>query len=135
MAIKHGPSKPRDWCKVHLGIAADTLEIRAIEVTGSRVGDAPVRPDLLDQIPDDQPLGIVTADGADDARACHAAIAARGAGFHRRSLPEARMRCLKLLGERVLCRDFGRQVAELQIRTAILNRFTALGTPLTQRTE
>jgi len=42
------------------------------------------------------------------------------------------MRCLKLLGERVMSRDFDRQVAELQIRAAILNRFTALGTPLTQ---
>lgn len=36
-------------------------------------------PDLLDQIPADEPVGIVTADGAYDTRACHAAIAARGA--------------------------------------------------------
>ncbi len=43
------------------------------------------------------------------------------------------MRCLKLLGKRVMSRDFDRQVAELQIRAAILNRFTALATPLTQR--
>ena len=43
------------------------------------------------------------------------------------------MRCFKLLGERVMARDFDRQVAELQIRAAILNRFTALGTPKTQR--
>ena len=27
---------------VHLGIDADTLEMRSIEITGSRVGDAPV---------------------------------------------------------------------------------------------
>jgi hypothetical protein len=52
-AKKHGPSKPRDWRKVHLGIDAETLEIRAIEITGSRVGDAPILPDLLDQIPAD----------------------------------------------------------------------------------
>ena len=39
------------------------------------------------------------------------------------------MRCLKLLGERVMSRDFDRQVAELQIRAAILNRFKTLGTP------
>jgi hypothetical protein len=170
LARKHGPSKPRDWRKVHLGIDAETLEIRAIEITGSRIGDAPMLPELLDQIPDDRPLGIVTADGADDTRACHAAIAARGAaafghalepvavmpslpprrngkpwkeltagatvrndalrgcrrlgraiwtrwtGYHRRSLAEARMRCLKLLGERAMSRDFDRQVAELQIR-------------------
>lgn len=44
------------------------------------------------------------------------------------------MRRLKLLGERVMSRDFDRQVAELQIRAAIPNRFTALGTPVTQRT-
>lgn len=64
LARKHGPSKPRDWRKGHLGIDAETLEIRAIEVTGSRIGDATMLPDLLDQIPDDQPLGMVTADGA-----------------------------------------------------------------------
>ena len=40
---------------------------------------------------------------------------------------------LKLLGERVMSRDFDRQVAELQIRAAILNRFTTLGTPITKR--
>ena len=39
----------------------------------------------------------------------------------------------KLLGKRVMARDFDRQVAELQIRPAILNRFTALGTPETHR--
>lgn len=174
-AKKHGPSKPRQWRKVHLGIDADTLEIRAIEVTGSRVGDAPMLPGLLDQIPDGQPIGKVSADGAYDTRGCHAAIAARSAcaviparknarpwlentpgaqarneilhatrrlgrtiwrrwsGYHRRSLVETKMRCFKLLGERVMARDFYRQVAELQIRAAILNRFTALGTPQTQR--
>jgi hypothetical protein len=33
--------------------------------------------------------------------------------------------------ERVMARDFDRQVAELQIRAAILNRFTKLGKPTT----
>jgi hypothetical protein len=47
-AKKHGPPKPRHWHKVHLGIDADTLETRAIEVTGSRVGDAQMLPELLD---------------------------------------------------------------------------------------
>jgi chromosome condensin MukBEF MukE localization factor len=41
------------------------------------------------------------------------------------------MRCFKLLGERVMASDFDRQVAELQIRATILNRFTRLGTPTT----
>ncbi len=58
LAKKHGPSKPRDWRKVHLGIDAETLEIRALEITGSRIEDAPVLPDLLDQIPKDRPLGM-----------------------------------------------------------------------------
>ncbi len=38
---------------------------------------------------------------------------------------------IKLLGERVMARDFDRQVAELQVRAAVLNRFTQLGTPVT----
>ena len=41
------------------------------------------------------------------------------------------MRCFKLLGARIMARDFDRQVAELQVRTAVLNRFTRLGTPIT----
>ena len=76
-AKKHGPSKPRQSLpgrrmqafaervrKVHLGIDAYTLEIRAIEVSGSRVGDAPMLPELLNQIPTYQPIGKVNADGA-----------------------------------------------------------------------
>lgn len=43
------------------------------------------------------------------------------------------MRCFKLHDERVMARDFGRQVAKPQIRAAILNRFTALGTQQTER--
>ena len=76
-AKKHGPSKPRQWRKVHRGIDAKTLEIRAIEVTGAGVGDAPMLPELLEQIPKVQPIGKVSSDGACDTRACHAAIAAR----------------------------------------------------------
>lgn len=36
-------------------------------------------------------------------------------------------------GERAIARDVDRQVAEPQIRAAILNRFAALGTPQTER--
>lgn len=43
------------------------------------------------------------------------------------------MRCVKLMDERVMARDFDRQVAKLQVRVAILNRFTQLGTPETVR--
>ena len=42
------------------------------------------------------------------------------------------MHCVKLLGQRLYARDFDRQLAEIQIRAAILNRFTALGIPQTE---
>jgi len=41
------------------------------------------------------------------------------------------MHCLKLLGQR-MARDFDRQVAEVQVRIAVLNRYTALGIPVTK---
>ncbi len=41
------------------------------------------------------------------------------------------MHCVKLLGQGLSARDFDRQVAEIQIRTAILNGFTPLGIPET----
>ena len=104
-ARKHGGSKRRVWRKIHIrcptgecvhsprgGIDEQTLEIRAAELTTSDVGDAPMLPELLDQIPPDQQIASVTApshglqanrcratDGAFDTRKCHDAIAARGA--------------------------------------------------------
>jgi hypothetical protein len=77
--------------KIHIGVDEQTLEIRAVEsslanatgpkepVDGSHVGDAPMLPDLLGQIPADEAIGSVTADGAYDTRKCHDAIADRGA--------------------------------------------------------
>lgn len=53
-------------------------------------------------------------------------------GYHRRSRVEAKMNCMKLLGQKLISRDFDRQTAELQVRIAILNRFAALGIPVTQ---
>ena len=173
-ARKHGGSKRRVWRKIHIGIDEKSLEIRAAEVTTSDVGDAPMLPELLDQIPPEQEIASVTADGAFDTRKCHDAIAARGAaaiipprknakpwkpdtagaiarndilrtskrvgrtiwrrwsGYHRRSRAETKMHCVKLLGQRLSARDFDRQVAEVQIRVAVLNGFTALGTPTTE---
>ena len=49
---------------MHLGIDAETLEVRAIEITGSRIGDGPMLPGLLAQIPTEEPIGPVTADRA-----------------------------------------------------------------------
>lgn len=37
------------------------------------------------------------------------------------------MNCVKLRGKRLMLRDFDRQVAEVPIRAAVLNRFTAPG--------
>ena len=170
---KHGAEYRRQWRKVHLGIDAETLEIRAIEVTSNRVGDAQVLPDMLNQIPRDERIDSVSGDGAYDTKNAHTAIVDRDAeaiipvrkngklwkentlgaqvrnetlratqrlgraiwkkwsGYHRRSLVETKMRCFKLLGERVNARRFESQVAELQIRAALLNRFTRLGTPIT----
>ena len=55
-----------------------------------------------------------------------------GDGYHRRSRVETKMHCVKLLGQRLMARDFDRQVAELQVRIAALNGYTALGIPVTE---
>lgn len=131
-------------------------------------------PELLDQIPADQEIGSVTADGAYDTRKCHDAIADRGAhaivpsrrnakpwkpstkgavarnealraskylgraiwrrwsGYHLRGRVETKMHCVKLLGQRLMARDFDRQVAEIHVRIAVLNGYTALGIPVTE---
>ena len=165
---KEDQERPR-W-----GVSPTNLEVRAVEVTDSTVGDAPMLPGLLSQISAGEPIASVTADGAYDGRACRDAIALRGAeaiipprrnakpwkknspgargrnddlramqrfgrmlwrkwsGYHRRSRGETKMNCLKLLGQKLMSRDFDRQTAELQIRIAILNRFTALGIPVTR---
>lgn len=65
-ARKHGGSKRRIWRKIHIGIDEETLEVRAVEVTTSNVGDAPMLPGLLDQIPPDQSVGSVIADDVYD---------------------------------------------------------------------
>jgi hypothetical protein len=41
-------------------------DIRAVEFTLSSDGDSPVLPELLNQIPEGEEIGTVTADGADD---------------------------------------------------------------------
>ena len=51
---------------------------------------------------------------------------------HRRSRVETKMHCVKLLGQRLMARDFDRQVAEIQVRIAVLNGYTALGIPFTE---
>jgi hypothetical protein len=96
-ARKHGVQGRRQWRKVHLAMNTATSDICAVEFTPSSDGDSPVLPELLDQIPEDEQIGTVTADGAYGTRLCHAVI-------------------------------IDRQAAEIQIRIALMNRFSALGT-------
>ena len=78
-ARKHGVQGRRQWRKVHLAMDTATSDIRAVEFTPSSDGDSPVLPDLLDQIPEGEEIGTVTADGAYDTRRCHTAIVDRQA--------------------------------------------------------
>ncbi len=172
---KHGASYRRQWRKVHIGIDAETMDIRAFETTTNASGDAQILPDLLEQIPEDETILSVGGDGAYDTRDCYAAIAGRGAdpiipvrrngrawtkdgpgvdarnetlramkqlgraiwkkwsGYHRRSLVETKMHCFKLLGDRLAARTFDRQITELKVRAAILNRCSQIGSPNTIR--
>lgn len=78
-ARKHGVQGRRQWRKVHLAMGTATSDIRAVEFTPSSDGDSPVLPELLDQIPEGEVIGTVTADGAYDTRRCHTAIINRQA--------------------------------------------------------
>ena len=78
-ARKHGIQGRRQWRKVHLAMDTATSDIRAVEFTPSSDGDSPVLPELLDQIPESEEIGTVTADGAYDTRRCHTAIIDRQA--------------------------------------------------------
>ena len=53
-------------------------------------------------------------------------------GYHRRSLIETKMHCIKLLGDKLSARNFQSQVNEIHTRVAILNKFTELGRPQTR---
>ena len=53
-------------------------------------------------------------------------------GYHRRSSAETKMHCVKLLSQRLSGQNFDRHVAKFHARTAALNGFTALGTPITK---
>ena len=116
---KHGAAYRRQWRKLHLGIDAQTLEIRAIEVTNNSVEDNP--------------------GGCE--RAQRGAQSLPPAGMRHLEAVErlppqklgwtTKMHSFKRLGERVMARTFERQVVELHVRVALLNRFTQLGRPTT----
>jgi hypothetical protein len=67
---KHGADYRRRWRKVHHGIDAATPEIRAMEVTDNSIGDAPMLPNLVGQIPPGQQLASVSDDAAYDTMEC-----------------------------------------------------------------
>jgi hypothetical protein len=45
------------------------------------------------------------------------------------------MHCMKLLGQRLMAPNFERQIAEVQVRIAITNGYSALGIPVTKTEE
>jgi len=171
---KHQPEYRRQWRKLHIGIDAETLQIRAVQLTTNNVNDSQVLGDLLNQIPLDEQIDSVYTDGAYDTKQCRQVIADRQSyavipprknakpwndkktcslernellrivkrlgrtlwkkwsGYHRRSLVETKMHCIKLLGDKLTARRFSSQVNEIHARIAVLNKFTELGRPHTQ---
>ena len=61
---KHQPEYRRQWRKLHIGIDAKTMQIRAIQLTTNNVSDSQVIGDLLDQIPQDEQIDSIYTDGA-----------------------------------------------------------------------
>ena len=171
---KHQSEYRRQWLKLHIGIDAETLQIRAVQLTTNNVSDSQVLGDLLDQIQKDEQINSVYTDGAYDTKQCRHFIADRQAqavipprknakpwkdtktsslernellrtvkrlgrtlwkkwsGYHRRSLVETKMHCIKLLGDKLTARFFPSQVNEIHACVAVLNKFTELGRPHTQ---
>ena len=75
---KHGAERRRQWRKVHLGIDAENMQIRAMVVTTNEVGDSPVGAELLNQIPSHETVVSLTGDGAYDTQDVHEACHRRG---------------------------------------------------------
>ena len=111
--------------KVHIGVDAQTGDVRAVEFTSSRQGDSPLLPALLAQIPEDAEIGSVTADGAYDTRRCHVAINERGAEAFGHSLgPMAGMPSLPI---RKNGRAWKEDCQAACVRNNILNETRRLG--------
>ena len=76
---KHGPEYRRQWRKLHMGIDAKILQIRAVQLTTNNVSDSQVPSDLLNQIPQDEQIDSVYTDAAYDTKQCREVIADRQA--------------------------------------------------------
>ncbi len=171
---KYHPEYRRQWRKLNIGIDAETLQIRAVQLTTSHISDSQVLGDLLNQIPLDEQIDSVYTNGAYDTKQCRQVIADRQAyavipprknakswkdnkvhsrernellrtvkrfgrtlwkkwsGYHRRTLVETKMHCIKLLSDKFSARSFQSQVNEVHARVAVLNKLTELGRPHTQ---
>ncbi len=82
--------RPQTWRLEAAHLAQDTYRdrrgnagVRAVEVTTSNVGNAPMLPGLLDQIPPDQNIGSVTA----PSHACKHALPGSGWGLRHAQMP------------------------------------------------
>ena len=76
---KHQPEYRRQWRKLHIGIDAETLQIRAVQLTTNNISDSQVLGDLLGQIPLDERVDSVYTDGAYDTKCCRRVISDRQA--------------------------------------------------------
>ena len=76
---KHGSEYRRQWRKLHIAINAETLEIRAVQLTTNDVSDSQVFEDLLAQIPLDEQIDSVYTSGAYDTKHCKQVILDRDA--------------------------------------------------------
>ena len=76
---KHQPEYRRQWRKLHIALDAETLQIRAVQLTTNNVGDSQVLGELLDQIPKDEEIDSVYTDGAYDTKRCRQLVADRNA--------------------------------------------------------
>ena len=73
---KHQSEYRRQWRKLHIAIDAETLQIRAVQLTTNDVSDSQVLEDLLAQIPLDEQIDSVYTDGAYDTKHCRQVILA-----------------------------------------------------------
>ncbi|QOW53798.1 IS5 family transposase [Acinetobacter indicus] len=141
---KHQPEYRRQWRKLHIGIdeqinsvytdgAYDTKQCRQViadrqahAVIPPRKNAKPWKDTKSSSLERNELLRAIKRLGR--------ILWKKWSGYHRRSLVETKMHCIKLLGDKLSARSFDSQVNEIHARVAVLNRFTELGRPLTQVT-
>jgi hypothetical protein len=93
---KHGSERRRQWRKLHIGIDAQTLQIRAICVTSNDVSDAAVVAEMLEQVLQQKLYSALTGGGAYDTQPVYEAAIQRGQSpsFLREERTNTQRRCL-----------------------------------------